>query len=229
MNYLFAVIFLALIIGCEQKPQPRQYTEEKIEAPPAPVPPMAQDPHAGLDMSAAMAQGDPHAGLDMSGAMGQEDPHAGLDMSAAPMMAAANAGSKNKLAWNVPQGWVEEAGKGMRVATFHTANDPQEIDVSIVSLGGMAGGLESNLKRWMAQINVQASDDQLQEFIRSTKDNIFDFTKLQKGQTPAAKSMIAAILNLGDATVFVKMTGTIEAVTKHKSGLTALAGSVRAK
>ena len=248
MNYLLLFISLALITGCEQKPQPRQYTEEKIEAPQAPMPPMAaqgadphagmdmsgamggHDPHAGLDMSGAMAQGsDPHAGLDMGGAMAGADPHAGLDMSsAAPMMAAAG-GNKAKLAWSVPQGWTEEPGKGMRVATFHTANNPQEIDVSIVSLGGMAGGLESNIKRWMGQIGVQASDEQFQKFIQAAKDNIFDFTWIQKGQPPATKSMVAAILTLGDSTVFVKMTGSIDAVTKHKNELVALAGSVHTK
>ena len=247
MNYLFACVFLVAVVGCEQKPQPRQYTEEKIEAPQAAKPPMVAqgaDPHAGLDMSGAMGGEDPHAGLDMSGAMGGQDPHAGLDMgnamtgtdphagldmsSAAPMMAAAG-GHKAKLAWSVPQGWTEEPGKGMRVATFHATNNPQEIDVSIVSLGGMAGGLESNIKRWMGQIGVQASDEQFQKFIQAAKDNIFDFTWIQKGQPPATKSMVAAILTLGDSTVFVKMTGSIDAVTKHKNELVALAGSVHTK
>ena len=199
MNYLFVFIALALIIGCGQKQQVYQYTEDRTKAPQASVPFVDQDPHAGLDMSAA------------------------------PMMPVSDTGTENKLAWNVPQGWIEEPGKGMRVATFHTADNPREIDVSIVSLGGMAGGLESNLKRWLGQISVQVPDEQLQKFIRSAKDNIFDLTQLQKGQPSAAKSMIAAMLNLGDATVFVKMTGTIEAVTRHENDFIALARSVRVK
>jgi hypothetical protein len=239
---------IIVLSGCDQKPQVRQYTEVVTQLPPAKAQmsddPHAgldmtgegmmagqPDPHAGLDMSAVMPEGDPHAGLDMPAIMGSgRDPHAGLDMSSgAPMMAAA-AETNSRFAWSVPEGWTEEPAQGMRLATFRTAADPKKIDVSIVTLGGMAGGLESNLKRWLGQIGIDISNDDLQQFIKSSKDNIFDFTQLQKSAPASSKSMIAAIIMVDEnTTVFVKMAGTVEAVGQEKANFLKLVKSVHAK
>ena len=152
------------------------------------------------------------------------DPHAGLDISSATMA------TDNTVAWNAPQGWVEESGKGLRLATFHDTTKPQDVDVSIVPLGGsMAGGLESNLKRWLGQINVQVPDAQLQFFMQSSRDNIFDFSQLQKDQSPSVKSMMVSIISLQDKTVFIKMTGSIEAINRHKKEFMDLVKSVHSK
>ncbi len=194
------IISFFILTGCEQKPQVRQYTEVIVPAPLAQMPPMAM----------------------------KADPHAGMDMSVPPeMMPTVN--SDLKLAWDLPKGWAEKPGKGMRLASFYLVDNPQEIDVSIVSLGGMAGGLEANLQRWLGQINVQVSDVQMQEFIQASQDNIFDFTQLQKGADSLSKSTIAAMITLGDTTVFVKMTGSIKAVGTYKKDFIALVKSVRAK
>ncbi len=212
MNYFFLLLCFTLFIGCQQKPQVHHYTEVSVDSP-------------STNMSSSMGQ-DPHAGLNRPAAMGQ-DPHAGLDMSA--MMGSANEETKNMFAWKTPEGWMEMPGNGMRIATFHLADKPQDIDISIVSMGGMAGGLESNIKRWLGQINVQISDDQLKSFIQSSQGNVFNFSQLQKGQAASSKSMIAAMLSLKDMTVFVKMAGSIEAVNANKEKFMGLAQSVQLK
>ncbi len=155
------------------------------------------------------------------------DPHAGLDMSNAPMMPTANDSLEGKLVWVLPKGWQQQPGQGMRLVSFHLINDPEAIDVSIISLGGMAGGLQANLKRWLGQINVD--DEALTAFIKASADNIFDFTQLQEGQEQSNKSMIAAMLMVEDATVFVKMTGSIKAVTQYKKDFLGLVKSVHLK
>lgn len=215
MNYLFILFLSIAVIGCEQKSQVRHYTEVAVEAPTmlsgqAPSTVSSMDPHAGLDMG--------------------QDPHAGLDMSSAPMMTEANTGTQNGLAWTAPEDWVEEPGKGLRLASFHDAARIKDIDVSIVPLGGsMAGGLESNLKRWLGQINVQVSQAQLQSFIKSSQDNVFDFSQLQKGQNPTTKSMMAVVISLPEITIFVKMTGSIEAISRNKAKFMTLVKSVHSK
>ena len=208
MNYLFILFLLIAVVGCEQKSQVRHYTEVAVEAPAASV--SSMDPHAGLDMG--------------------QDPHAGLDMPSAPMMATANVDVKSSLTWKVPEGWVEEPAKGLRLASFRDVARAQDIDVSIVPLGGsIAGGLESNLKRWLGQINVQVSQAQLQSFIQSSLDNIFDFSQLQKGQNPATKSMMVTIISLPEMTTFVKMTGDIKAISRNKVKFMDLVKSIHSK
>jgi len=165
------------------------------------------------------------------------DPHAGLDMSAMGGLIAQPT-SQNLLAWVSPEGWKEEAGTHMRMATFHLIADPQAIDCSIIGLAGPAGGPEANLNRWMGQLGIQASDDNLKRLIISTQDiktkdgleaKVFDFTNIQAQGNPSDKSMIAAMIDVDQMTVFVKMTGSIESVKQNKDNFLKLLGSITRK
>lgn len=238
---ILVLVLIPFVFGCEKKAQEHQYQEIVIKSGTSnmPVIPsmMGDDPHAGMDMNMPMGK-DPHEGMDMNMPMG-DDPHAGLDMNNIPPGMMNQASSQDSsLAWDVPKGWEEVPGSGMRVATFKLVGKSDEIDVSIVSLGGIAGGLESNLNRWAAQISLEIDARELDKFMtdaitvktQSGVDaKVFDFTKLQKGQDPSSKSMIAAMVDIGDATVFVKMTGTIEAVTKNQDAFKSLTQSVHNK
>ncbi len=197
----FLIILVLFAVGCDKKQQAYQYTEVVIPSDQEQV----QAPFMG------------------------QDPHEGMDMSAAPAMPTANDALKNKLTWVLPQGWKEEAGSAMRLATFHLVSAPKLIDVSIVSLAGGAGGLEMNLKRWMGQIKLDVPDEELGKFIDASKDDIFDFSVLQKNSAPSTPSVIAAMLQMDGATVFVKMTGSIAAVKEHKDAFLKLLRSVRLK
>jgi len=76
--------------------------------------------------------------------------------------------SDSSLSWEVPQGWFEEKGSGMRLVTFRAQNGT--VECSIISLGGQAGGLQSNVTRWMGQINIDVpADDQFNEYLSTPK------------------------------------------------------------
>lgn len=165
------------------------------------------------------------------------DPHAGLGLDI-PMVNAATR-VQSDLTWDVPSGWQEVAGSGMRVATFKRADNPDAIDVSIVTLSGPAGGLEANLTRWAGQISLDlTANDGLSKLIDSAQVlktqgglelKIFDFTQLQKGLDPSEKSTVAAMLEINGSTVFVKMTGTVKTVTDNLESFKTLSQSVRSK
>lgn len=193
MIYLFLLISLITLTGCEQKSPERQYTEVVIEAPKA-------------------------------GMSAMTDPHAGMDISATP-----------DLTWTLPQGWMEGTAGGMRLATFHLKNDPKDIDVSIVVLDGMAGGLESNLSRWLGQIQLPAAENDLKRLIAEaqsvrTKDRseakVYDLTGLT-GEGNAA-SMIVAVISADSKTVFVKMTGNKNNCLRQKDSFLGLVRSISA-
>jgi len=166
-----------------------------------------------------------------------DDPHAGLDMSAMAGIVTA-ATSQNMLAWDVPNGWKENPGAHMRMASFYLAVDPQVIDCSIIALRGPAGALEDNLARWTRQIGLQASAENLQRLTGSaqnlkTKDGrgikFFDFSRLQIKSKATDDSMMVAMMPLDDTTVFIKMTGTIASVQHNKDSFLKLIGSVSRK
>ncbi len=133
--------------------------------------------------------------------------------------------AKSNLAWQTPEGWQEVPGNGMRLASFQLLNDQSSIDCSIVSLGGMAGGLEANLRRWMGQIGLEPSKEDFEQLMHSSQSlqtqdgqtaKIYDFTSVQKNTQASAKSIIAAMISMKDTTVFVKMTGSIEAIDQNR-------------
>lgn len=218
MVWMVCVVAL-LFGGCQQKPQERQYTEIIKDVRPK------ADPHAGLDLKGA----GPHAALDTS-----SNPHSGMDMAAMGGVIAAPV-AQDMLSWECPKGWKEKPGEHMRMASFYLGDDPKAIDGYIIALRGPAGVLESNLPRWSQQIGLKASDDDLKQMAHlaqsiKTKDGldvkVFDFTTLQSQGKPSDKSLMAAMIVLGDTSIFVKMTGSLESVGQNKSNFLKLIGSI---
>jgi len=144
-------------------------------------------------------------------------------------MPTANDVIKDKITWDVPIGWVEEPGGPMRLTTLRLATSQNAFDCSIIALPGGAGGLEANLKRWMGQINLNVADADFNRFIKSSKNQVYDFTLLQQAQPSNAKSMIAAMIDIDGTTVFVKLNASISGVKEHHSSFLSLVKSVRRK
>lgn len=141
------------------------------------------------------------------------------------------------VSWNVPKGWIEEKGSGFRLISFKSMNAAAPIDASIVTFPGQAGGLAANVERWMQQIELPIPDD-LNRFIteqpRLKTDTgleviFFDFSTLQAAADNAAQSMLAAILELPQEVIFIKLTGAKSAVIEHRAAFKELLHSLKSK
>lgn len=121
----------------------------------------------------------------------------------------------------IPQGWTElppEQNKGMRARTFQISDS---LECTFVLLGGQGGGLIQNLERWAKQLGLSPTPTDM-EIFRSTsevlqtqsqwKAEYFDFRKFDK---KAAESIIAAIVPLGEQTLFVKLQGETSLVNSQ--------------
>ena len=78
--------------------------------------------------------------------------------SAASGSAAAEAGASERPAvpWTVPAGWEEKPASGMRVASYGVKSpDGRSADISVVAMGGGAGGELENVNRWRDQIGLE--------------------------------------------------------------------------
>ncbi len=209
---IWIILVCAIVFsGCQQQPQERHYTEIVNEEPQAAAltSSMDNDPHAGMDM----------ASMGMGMGMGMDAGAAGGDFT-----------------WDLPDGWQQEPGKGFRLASFHLVSDEKAIDGSIVNLSGVAGGLEGNLKRWMGQIAMETSAEDLARLIANAAEfkikalgsgKVFDFTTVQEKGKSADKSMIVVMVGLPESTLFVKMTGTISTMKAHKNDFLKLAASIK--
>jgi hypothetical protein len=155
---------------------------------------------------------------------------------AAGAAAAGAEGAGGELRWTAPSGWKEEGGSGMRLASFTAVDGAQTGLCTIIKLGGAAGGLDANVRRWIGQLGIQAPDaKEMAEFLKRQQEFkseggwegvIVDLTELA---APAAESgsMLASSLTVGESTVFVKLTGSVALLRKEKESFTQLCRSLR--
>ena len=74
--------------------------------------------------------------------------------------------------WQVPAGWQEQAGSGMRAATIviPTSAQPLEISVTALPWTGAPGEMLSNVNRWRGQMQMSPTDERgLAECTRDIK------------------------------------------------------------
>lgn len=239
-NLLVVTLFAFSLASCERQEAVREYEEVTVVSPlehhmgPHGVPQdmMSDAPFMGMDhpdISGVLPEGHP----DISGSM----PMASGNMDAQTKQALTASVAQVPLAWKTPEGWSEEPGGGMRVATFRAQDDAGGIECSIVSLGGQAGSFQSNVVRWMKQINIDVPPQaQLEEFLSKQElvkteggfdMTVIDFTDFAgEATTP---SMIASIAEFPELTVFVKMTGVKQSVLANRDKFKGLCQSLKLK
>jgi hypothetical protein len=140
------------------------------------------------------------------------------------------------LSWTAPDGWREEAGSGMRLATFTIDREGSSATCTIVTLGGAAGGLEANVRRWMGQLKIaDLPPDEFSAFLekqeRVKSEGGFDMVLVDLTElgdaAPDSASMLAAIVTVPNTTAFVKFTGPTVLLKNEKESFTKLCRSLR--
>jgi hypothetical protein len=135
----------------------------------------------------------------------------------------AGAADDRGLSWTLPANWIAKAGDAMRFGSFGVTNSTgQSADISVIPLGGMAGGELSNVNRWRGQVGLPpVKEEELAALwekvpVGSETGKLMDM----EGTNPAEGSkshILAAIATRGDLTWFFKMTGGAELVTAEKA------------
>ncbi len=127
------------------------------------------------------------------------------------------------LSWKRPEGWEEVPPGQMRVASFNVkGTDGKVADVSVVPLGGMAGGDLANVNRWRVQqlgLNAVNAEElkKLAEPIQigGRPADLYDLA----GRNPASGEptrILGAIQHRDGTAWFFKMTGDDALVAAQK-------------
>jgi hypothetical protein len=189
--------------GCNRDASPRDFREVEIR-------PESATGSMPMDANHAFAGG------------------AGASSSAMPAMAG---GPAPEIAFDTPEGWMAEAGSGMRAATFKVAGK----EATIVVLPNSKDGYASNVRRWLGQLGMDLPDDRLESFIQSRETfttaqnlpgSVFDFTQL-KDKDGGKGFMLAAMLEAGSQVIFVKLSGDANFLQQHKAAFISLSKSIR--
>lgn len=143
------------------------------------------------------------------------------------------------LNWRLPENWTEAPGGGMRLASFSPPAWDGVGQGSIILLGGDAGGLEANVRRWMQQIKLTPPGEAaFQTFLKGLAPKttqgglpcvLVDFSALlDPAAEPSTPSMLAAALTLPGQTAFFKLTGPKDKLAAQREAFEQFCLSVEA-
>jgi hypothetical protein len=151
-----------------------------------------------------------------------------------------------KVTWTLPEGWlVKDSANAMRIGSFAAMDpalantgeiDPNAVDVSVVQLAGEGGGLKANIVRWMGQVGLKMTAEEMDEFVKaaahfktaSGQDGMYvDLTDKLSGDMTQSKTIFGAVVQTSEYTVFVKAMGEHAKVGAQKPRVIAFCKSLR--
>ncbi len=137
-----------------------------------------------------------------------------------------------RLKYILPDGWKEKPLTQMRVASFEVSENGKTADVSVIPLGGMAGGDAANVNRWRGQVGLTPlAEPELQKLAEKVEvagqpADLYDLAGKAPGSGDAER-IAAVILHHDDMAWFFKMTGDDALVEKQKPAFVAFLKSVK--
>lgn len=125
--------------------------------------------------------------------------------------------SKPQLDWETPEQWRELPATAIRLGNFLYSDDANgEVEITVSSIPGLAGGLLANVNRWLGQIGREPIEaKELESIVESTRmsDRPVSIVDLKVEQpTPESQRIYAAVFDYSGFTWFVKMTGSHQGV-----------------
>ncbi|WP_437186376.1 hypothetical protein SH668x_003526 [Planctomicrobium sp. SH668] len=113
--------------------------------------------------------------------------------------------TKQPFTFDVPEGWEKSPGSSLRAASFNAGAGEKKADVSVMRLGG-GGDVDSNVNRWRDQVKLgPLESEELKAGLKEIEISGKPATYAEAiGET---ESILAAIIDEGDAKWFFKMQG----------------------
>ena len=76
--------------------------------------------------------------------------------------------------WTTPSNWISSEGSSMRIGSFDVPYSDGKGDLSVIKLGGTAGGLAPNINRWRSQLNLDShSETEIQKYIQCRVERLY--------------------------------------------------------
>lgn len=118
--------------------------------------------------------------------------------------------SGDALVWQAPAGWTQKPAGAMRKASYSVPGDAGESDLSVTAFPGDVGGELANVNRWRGQIALPPlAPEDLDGAVTRVDQGALKITlvELSSKGDPNNKAILGAIVPLGGATWFFKLSG----------------------
>jgi len=135
----------------------------------------------------------------------------------------------SEINWTSPTNWISSKGSSMRIGSFSVPYSDGEGDLSIIKLGGAAGGLASNINRWRGQLDLEPhTEENIQSYIKIGESPIGPFQWLtifnsENDQT----AFIVSIFETKTHTIFVKLNASQAGIMELKNEFLSFCESFR--
>ena len=145
--------------------------------------------------------------------------HYQLEKEGTPKISVQQTSAPSTINWTPPSNWISSEGSSMRIGSFDVPYSEGTGDLSVIKLGGTAGGLAPNINRWRGQLNLDPhTETEIQEYIQSGNSPLGQFQWLtiinpKNNQTAFLISIFQTELH----TVFVKLSATTDGISELKS------------
>lgn len=182
--------------------------------------------------------------VDLKGvyAGGMTPPFAGAFAGGSPMPAKPTApapsspprGDSNpELKYEVPEGWVDKGGSGMRKANLMTGDDSNAAEITVFQFSAAAPAMAdplANVNRWRQQVELdiidQAKLDELKEAITISGDPATYIEMIPEAEA-LKQASIAAMQEREGQVWFYKLSGTREEVKAQRDAFKAWLESIQ--
>ena len=150
---------------------------------------------------------------------------------------AAGGGAKTpaNIRWNAPKHWQSGRTSSMRLATFHPGGG-KDIELSLITLPGTAGGLVPNVQRWYGQMQAEEPSESAvlalpKVDVLGAKGTLLEVAGSYQGmgsQGTPGSMMLGVIAQPTEAfSVYIKLTGPETKVRAEKENFLAFCKSLR--
>ncbi len=136
------------------------------------------------------------------------------------------------LTWSAPAHWTAKAASAMRKGSYAiTADSGETADLSITAFPGDVGGDLANVNRWRGQIQLpplaaaELSSATAHLDVNGLHLTTVDFTG---GPTAKPQRVIGAIIPVGNATWFFKLSGPAALVGREQAAFATFLQTIRA-
>ena len=102
--------------------------------------------------------------------------HYTIQKEAAPKVFKQTNSTSQDLQWTTPSHWLTQPTSSMRIGSFIVPFSDGQADLSIIKLGGDAGGMVANVNRWRGQLDLDQHDEsEINKYVLKESSNMGEF------------------------------------------------------
>ena len=145
--------------------------------------------------------------------------HYQIEKERTPEISVQQTSAPSTINWTTPSNWISSEGSSMRIGSFDVPYSDGKGDLSVIKLGGTAGGLAPNINRWRGQLNLDShSEIEIQKYIQNEKSLLgqFQWFAIINPENKET-AFLASIFQTETHTIFVKLNATAEGIAQLES------------